>query len=117
MAHLAGSGAEEPILLMSHLDSAPRSLYEIDIPPKDTGQSIYGPGALLGTHLSVAHAMALILLARSEQPLRRTVRFAATTEGAGGKGVGLKSLAENHLEHISSDLALGWGAFSWRLES
>ncbi len=113
VAHLAGSGAEEPVLLMSHLDSAPRSLYEIDIPPKDIGHSIYGPGALLGTHLSVAHAMALILLARSEQPLRRTVRFAATTEGAGGKGVGLRSLAENHLEHISSEVALGWGAFSW----
>jgi acetylornithine deacetylase/succinyl-diaminopimelate desuccinylase-like protein len=98
---------------MSHLDSAPRSLYEIDLPSKSGDDSLQGPGALMGTHLSVAHAMALILLARTEKSLKRTVRYVATSEGAGGKGIGLKVIAENHLEHITSDIAIGWGAFSW----
>jgi acetylornithine deacetylase/succinyl-diaminopimelate desuccinylase-like protein len=113
VAHLSGSGAEEPVLLMSHLDSAPRSLYDIELPSRDQDDSLRGCGALMGTHLSVAQAMALILLARSERPLKRTVRYVATSEGSGGRGVGLKILAENHLEHITSDIALGWGSFSW----
>ncbi len=77
------------------------------------GRSLTGPGALMGTHLAMAHAMALVLLVRTGIPLRRTVRLAATSEGAGGKGLGLRALAENHLEHITSDIALAWGAISW----
>ena len=113
VAHISGAGVDEPILLMSHLDSAPRSLYDIELPSRDHDDSLRGPGALFGTHLAVAQAMALILLARSEKPLRRTVRYVATSDGAGGRGVGLKTLADDHLEHITSDLALGWGSFSW----
>lgn len=113
VAHISGSGADDPILLMSHLDSAPRSIYEIELPSRDTDDSLRGPGALMGTHLAVAQAMALILLARSGNSLRRTVRYVATSEGSGGRGTGLKILAENHLEHITSDIALGWGSFSW----
>jgi acetylornithine deacetylase/succinyl-diaminopimelate desuccinylase-like protein len=68
---------------------------------------------LLGTHLAVAQAIALVLLARNGASLRRTVRFAATSEGAGGRGVGLRTLARCHLEHITSDIAIGWGGLSW----
>lgn len=113
VAHIPGSGAEEPILLLSHLDSVPRTVHNLDFLSPNASRTLGGPGALLGTHLSVAHAMALILLARSGIPLRRTVRYAATSEGAGGKGTGLATLAENYLEHITSDIAIGWGAFSW----
>ena len=113
VAHVPGTGAEEPLLLLSHLDSAPRLIHDWDISTLGIGRRLIGPGALLGTHLAVAQAMALILLARSGMPLRRTVRFAGTSEGTGGKGAGLRTLAENHLEHISSEIALGWGALSW----
>jgi len=113
VAHIPGSGAEEPVLLLSHLDSVPRSAHSLDFPTVNGANTFGGPGALLGTHLAVAQAMALILLARSGIPLRRTVRYAGTSDGAGGKGTGLATLAKNHLEHITSDIALGWGAFSW----
>jgi len=113
VAHIPGGEAEEPLLLLSHLDSAPRYLYDWDIPSREDGNPLMGPGALMGTHLAVAQAMALILLARSGISTRRTVRLAATSEGCGGRGAGLEILAENHLEHITSDIALGWGAISW----
>ncbi len=113
VAHLTGSDIDEPLLLLSHLDSAPRSLYDLDFSGHSSGTALRGPGALMGTHLAVAQAMAMILLVRSGVSLRRTVRFAATSDGAGGNGSGLKILAENHLEHITSDIALGWGSLSW----
>ncbi len=72
-----------------------------------------GPGALAGVHLAIAQAMAMILIARSGAPLKRTVRYAATSEGAGGRGAGLQLLAGNHLEHITSDIAIGWDGVSW----
>ncbi len=113
IAHVPGGEADEPILLLSHLDSAPRLMQDWDIPVSTSGTRISGPGALMGTHLAVAQAMALILIARSGLDLRRTIRLAATSEGAGGRGVGLRTIAEHHLEHITSDIALGWGAVSW----
>ncbi len=113
VAHIPGSGAEEPILLLSHLDSAPRDSGTWMTPYAPEGRVLTGPGALEGAHLTVAQAMALILLARSGGDIRRTIRFAATSDGTGGKAGGLKYLAGEHLEHISSDTAIGWGGISW----
>lgn len=113
VAHLAGTGADEPLLLLSHLDSAPRSLAEWE-PELIGDRGVFtGPGSLAGVHLSVAQAMALILLARSGAPLRRFVRYAATSQGIGGKGAGLAYLVKENLEHITSDLAIGWGGLNW----
>jgi acetylornithine deacetylase/succinyl-diaminopimelate desuccinylase-like protein len=113
VAHLPGGATDEPLLLLSHLDSAPRSLgaWELDLL---TDRSLLrGSGSTAGTHLAVAHAMALILLSRNAVPLRRTVRYATTSEGMGGKGLGLATLAQDHIEHITSDIAIGWGGLSW----
>lgn len=113
VAHLPGGGGDEPLLLLSHLDSAPRTACEWEPDTIPDGSIFRGPGAITGVHLAVAQAMALILLARSEVPLRRTVRYAATSEGMGGRGIGLATLAKDHLEHITSDIAIGWGGLSW----
>jgi len=114
VAHIAGSGADEPLLLLSHLDTAPRRPHDLEIHGQSDGNTIRGPGSLMGIHLAVAHVMALILISRRGAPIRRTIRIAATSDGAGGDGGGLKALVDNHLEHITSEIAFGWGAFSWR---
>jgi acetylornithine deacetylase/succinyl-diaminopimelate desuccinylase-like protein len=113
VAHLPGSGAEEPLLLLSHLDGAPRGHGEWTLPHVSEGRMLYGAGALEGVHLTVAHAMALILLARRDVQPGRTIRFAATSDGAGGRASGLQFLIREHLEYITSDIALGWGGLSW----
>ena len=113
VAHIAGSGAGEPLLLLSHLDTAPRRANDLEIYGYTDGSMVRGPGSLMGIHLAVAHVIALILIARSGIPIHRTIRLAATSGGTSGEGIGLKTLVDNHLEHITSDVALGWGAFSW----
>jgi acetylornithine deacetylase/succinyl-diaminopimelate desuccinylase-like protein len=113
VAHLPGAGADEPLLLLSHLDGLPRSADEWEIDPIGAGGLPRRAGAMSGPHLAVAHAMALILLARNGMPLRRTVRYAATSEGMGGRAAGLVTLARDHIEHITSDIAIGWGGLSW----
>lgn len=113
VAHLPGSNVEEPLLLLSHLDAPPSAAPDWEPVAAAEGQQLHGAGALYGTQLAVAHAMALVLLARSAASLRRTIRYAATSEGAGGRGVGLGTLARSHLEHITSDVAIGWGGLSW----
>lgn len=113
VAHIAGMGVDEPLLLLSHLDSAPRSLSEWEPEIACEGSVIRGSGALSGTHLAVAHAMAMILLMRSEAALRRTVRYSATSDGFSGRGEGLSTLSREYIEHISSDIAIGWGGLSW----
>jgi len=117
VAHIPGNDAGEPLLLLSHLDSVRTETLCPDLPGRSPDDTIRGAGSLMGTHLSVAHAMALILLSRSGTRLNRTIRYAATSGGSDGSGSGLRVLAENHLEHITSECAIGWGAFSWRDET
>ncbi|MFH1676083.1 MAG: hypothetical protein ABIC40_03575 [bacterium] len=114
VAHVPGSADREPLLLLSHLDNNPHRPNLWDTPSCLRGDTITGPGALSGMHLALAQAMALILLARKDVPLKRTIRFAATSEGAGGKAIGLNTLVTDHPEHISSDIALSWGSISWK---
>lgn len=116
VAHIAGNATEDPLLLLSHLDSVTCPSDEWDPAPVSGECVIRGSGALHGMSLSVAQAMALILLARNDIPLRRTIRYAATSEGVGGYARGLRLLALRHLEHISSDIAIGWGGLSFTTE-
>lgn len=113
VSHLPGTGVDEPILLLSHLDSAPsfRDIWDVQV--KTEENIIRGAGALVGPRQTVSHAMAMILLARNNASLRRTVRFAATSEGVGGCGTGLAFLTRDYIEHITSDLAIAWGGLSW----
>jgi acetylornithine deacetylase/succinyl-diaminopimelate desuccinylase-like protein len=113
VAHLPGNNSEEPVLFLSHLDTGMSSPADIDLLPVSGSQEVRGPGALTGIVQSASMAMALVLLSRSGQPLRRTVRYAATSHGFGGKAEGLGVLAKNHLEHITSEYAIGWGGISF----
>ena len=113
IAHIPGNPAEEPLLLLSHLDSAPYKRDEQDHTAATSGHIIRGPGALMGPVISVAQAMAMILLARNDNSLRRTVRYAAVSDGSCGRATGLAHLAGNHLEHITSDIAIAWGGISF----
>ncbi|HDS30677.1 MAG TPA: M20/M25/M40 family metallo-hydrolase, partial [Firmicutes bacterium] len=115
VAILPGGGSEDPVLLVSHLDSVSCRPDEWIQPRLAEGRMLYGPGALDGIHLTVAHAMAIILLARRGDNAHRTVRFAATSDGAGGKATGLNFLARENLEYISGDIALAWGGLNWNL--
>jgi len=92
-ARVAGTGAQRPILLLSHLDVVPAEPTQWVFPPfagSMTDGYVVGRGALDAKGISVVHLLALRELAQRSKRLTRDVIFLATPdeETGGQQGAG-----------------------------
>lgn len=91
VAKLPGTGAGKPLILLQHLDVAPRPSEKQRIPSGTLQDgAVWGAGVVDMKGLGVVQAMSIALLRRSGLPLAREVWLvAAADEEAGGRwGVG-----------------------------
>jgi acetylornithine deacetylase/succinyl-diaminopimelate desuccinylase-like protein len=84
-----GTGAERPIVLLSHLDVVPANADQWKWPPfegRTLDGYVIGRGALDAKGITTIHLLALLELARRDEPLTRDVILLATPdEEAGGR--------------------------------
>jgi acetylornithine deacetylase/succinyl-diaminopimelate desuccinylase-like protein len=88
-ARVRGTGAQRPVVLLSHLDTVPAEEREWALDPFAglvSGGHVVGRGALDAKGIAVVHLLALVELARSERPLARdAILLAVPDEETGGK--------------------------------
>ncbi|NPV09365.1 MAG: M20/M25/M40 family metallo-hydrolase [Anaerolineae bacterium] len=108
-----GSGGRPRLLLMSHLDVVPVDDADQWRFPPFAGTvadgAIHGRGAADCKGLAAAGAMALLVLARVNLPLRGTVILAAGADEETGGRYGFEWLARQHRDLIAADYALNEG--------
>ncbi len=102
-ARLAGDGSARPIVLLNHMDvvEASRDFWSVD-PFGGVVQDgyLYGRGAIDMKSEGVAELMAMVLLKRSQVPLKRDIIFLATSDEEVGAGVGAGWIVERHPELV-----------------
>ncbi len=102
-ARLTGDGSARPIVLLNHMDvvEASRDFWSVD-PFGGVVQDgyLYGRGAIDMKGEGVAELMAMVLLKRSNVPLKRDIIFLATSDEEVGAGVGAGWIAERHPELV-----------------
>ncbi|MGH2544287.1 MAG: M20/M25/M40 family metallo-hydrolase, partial [Ardenticatenaceae bacterium] len=115
VARLAGTGEEEPLLLMSHTDVVPAEPERWDHPPfggEIHDGYIWGRGALDMKHIVSQHLTLLLLymkLADQGVRLRRDLIFMAAADEERSGTFGAQWLVENHPDLIRAEYALNEG--------
>lgn len=112
LARLKGSDPElEPLLLISHLDTASAADNWTYPPYKATVEDgkIYGLGATDAKNYTAVYLALFTWLKEQQVPLKRDVIFLATSGEEVGSDTGLKWLASNHWDKIKPGFALNEG--------
>ncbi len=112
LARLKGSDPElEPLLLISHLDTASAAANWTYPPYKATVEDgkIYGLGATDAKNYTAVYLALFTWLKEQQVPLKRDVIFLATSGEEVGSDTGLKWLASNHWDKIKPGFALNEG--------
>ena len=112
LARLKGSDPElEPLLLISHLDTAAAADNWTYPPYKATVEDgkIYGLGATDAKNYTAVYLALFTWLKEQQVPLKRDVIFLATSGEEVGSDTGLKWLASNHWDKIKPGFALNEG--------
>ncbi|MYA20417.1 MAG: M20/M25/M40 family metallo-hydrolase, partial [Chloroflexi bacterium] len=97
-ARLPGDGSRRPLLLGNHLDVVPVEEEFWDVPPFGgvvRDGRIYGRGAMDMKGAGVMQLMAVLLLRRRREPLRRDVVFLATPDEEVGSVHGMRWLVDH----------------------
>ncbi len=100
-ARVPGRGERAPLVLLSHLDVVAASAEDWAVEPfagVEGGGYVVGRGALDAKGVAVTHLLALMELARREQPLARDVILLATPDEETGGALGAGILAREHRE-------------------
>src|SRR5579875_2184112 len=112
VARLHGDGSQPPLLLMSHTDVVavePEKWTHDPFAADIANGFIYGRGALDMKHMVTMELMAMLLLKRLGQPLRRDVIFMAAADEEAGGWQGARWVAQNYPELIRAEYALNEG--------
>ncbi len=102
IARLHGDGSEPPLCLLSHIDVVTSEAELWDKPPLSGEIAdgwIWGRGALDMKGMGIAEAMAVALLARENQKLRRDVVILAVADEE-LDGLGMQALVDDHWDRI-----------------
>jgi len=112
LARIKGSNpAEKPLLLISHLDTAPAS-DNWSVPPyKATllDGKIYGLGATDAKNYTAMHLALFTAIKDSGRTPKRDIIFLVTSGEESGSDTGLKWLGETHWDKIAAGYALNEG--------
>lgn len=112
VVRLRGSGQEAPLLLLSHLDVVPAEAEMWRYPPfaAEVAEGyIWGRGAVDTKNLTAVELMILLLLQRTQAPLRRDIIMVACADEEEHGGLGLAWLAVNHPELLRAEYAINEG--------
>ncbi|MBR3631975.1 MAG: M20/M25/M40 family metallo-hydrolase [Elusimicrobiaceae bacterium] len=112
LARLKGTDLEaKPLLLISHLDTAPATDHWAYPPYKATlmDGKIYGLGATDAKNYTAMHLALFTALKESGLPLKRDVILLATSGEEFGSDTGLKWLGDTQWSHIAAGYALNEG--------
>lgn len=112
VARLRGSGAEQPLLLLAHLDvvEAKREDWSVDpftLLEKDG--FFYGRGTLDDKAMAAIFTQALIRMKSEGTKLRRDVILALTADEEGGDENGAEWLLKEHRARVDAELVLNEG--------
>lgn len=102
-ARVPGRGTGAPVVLLSHLDVVPAAGREWAVDPFEgviAGGHVVGRGALDAKGIAVVHVLALLELARREQPLARDVVLLAVPDEETGGRRGAGWLVREHPELV-----------------
>ena len=112
VARLHGDGSRRPLLLGNHLDVVPVEEEFWDVPPFGgvvRDGRIYGRGAMDMKGAGVMQLMAVLLLQRRREPLRRDVVFLAAPDEEIGSTYGMRWLVEHRRDLFDAEFALNEG--------
>jgi acetylornithine deacetylase/succinyl-diaminopimelate desuccinylase-like protein len=111
VARLKGSGAERPILLISHTDVVSTENQNWTVPPHKLTEMdgyLYGRGVMDDLGQGAINLEVLIYLKESGIPLRRDIIVALTGDEETG-GLGVPYLLENRFDSIDAAFAINEG--------
>ncbi len=114
IARLRGDGSKKPLLLMSHLDVVHAESSRWTVPPfsgEIRDGVIWGRGTLDTKGLTVMHLLAMFLLKRRGDPLKRDIIFMANADEEAGGKYGAEWMVDNHFDKIEAEFALNEGGF------
>ncbi len=112
VARLRGDGSRRPLMLGNHLDVVPVEEEFWDVPPFGgvvRDGRVYGRGAVDMKGAGVMQLMAVLLLRRRREPLRRDVVFLATPDEEVGSAEGMRWLVEHRRDLFDAEFALNEG--------
>ena len=116
VTRLRGDGSAPPLLLYSHTDVVPVEPEQWSYPPfggEIHDGYVYGRGAIDMKGIVIMQLMTMLLLKRTDPPLRRDVIFAATADEEMAGVYGMGWLVDNYPELIRAEYALSeFGGFS-----
>jgi acetylornithine deacetylase/succinyl-diaminopimelate desuccinylase-like protein len=103
LARLAGTGGAQSVILLSHLDVVPATPDGWDLPPFSGAVRdgyVYGRGAFDCKGPGTIAALAMLLLKRQGQPLKRDVIFLGTADEETGGRRGAGWMVQHHLDKL-----------------
>lgn len=113
VARLKGSGAQKPLMLLSHLDVVTADTSHWKYPPF-SGQlaedAIWGRGTIDTKSLGVMELLAFLKLHHAAKPLNRDVIFCATADEEAGGDYGARWMIAHHPEEVDCSELLNEGA-------
>lgn len=117
VARLPGDGSRPAVVLMHHIDvvSADARYWTVDpLGGAVSGGFVWGRGALDTKGLGIAHAMALLALARQGAPLAGDLIFLGVADEEAGGRMGAGFLVEKHFALFEgTGVVLNEGGFIW----
>ena len=111
-ARLPGDGGGRPLLLGNHLDVVPAAAEFWDAPPfggEVRDGRVWGRGAVDMKSAGVMQLLAVLLLARRGERLRRDVIFLATPDEEQGSEFGMRWICERRPDLVDAAFALNEG--------
>ncbi|GAC1561328.1 MAG: M20/M25/M40 family metallo-hydrolase [Herpetosiphon sp.] len=112
VARIAGNGAEQPLLLMSHTDVVavePEKWSSDPFAAEIVNGAIVGRGAIDMKHMVAMELTTMLLLKRAGVPLKRDVIFMAAADEEVGGHLGAGWIARHRPELIQAEYALNEG--------
>lgn len=112
VARLKGSGRQQPVLLMGHLDTVNVDPAKWTFPPFSAAQDggyINGRGTIDDKDNVTASLMTMLLLKRLNVPLDRDVIFLAEAGEEGSTRVGIQFMVDQHFADIQAEYCLAEG--------
>jgi acetylornithine deacetylase/succinyl-diaminopimelate desuccinylase-like protein len=123
VGRIRGSGAQQPVMLLAHMDvvSVERAHWTHDPFAGDIADGyLYGRGAIDDKGMLAANLMTMLLLKRmlvaSGETLSRDVVFVATSDEEAGGEWGMGWLVANHAELLDAEFALNEGGRTRMIE-
>lgn len=112
IARLRGTGELPPLLLMAHMDvviSEPERWTHPPFAAEIADGYLWGRGAVDTKNLLAAEIIAMLLLRRTAEPLRRDVILMANADEEVGVGVGARWVVMEHSDLIRAEYAINEG--------